>query len=411
MDNSTVIWTNCRLYTMETEDFDLKPFSAMIAKNGRVFWTGELDRLPKEAQDAQVIDCQGMVLTPGLIDCHTHLVYAGNRSHEFEKRLQGQSYQQIHQQGGGIQATVKATRAAQASDLFKQSAARLQRMIQHGTTCVEIKSGYGLNIETEAKMLRIAQQLAEKTQIPVHKTFLGAHALAPEFDDYESYLAFIIEDMLPSLVEQQLVDSVDIFCEHIAFTPEQCEALFKVAQQYQLPIKCHSDQLSNMGATQLAARYHAQSVDHLEYATQADVDALKHSGSVAVILPGAFYFLQETQKPPITQLRQAGVPMAIATDCNPGSSPTTSLPLMMNMACVLFGLTPQEAWLGVTRHAAHALQAEHRGMLAQGYHADCVLWDIEHPFDLVYAIGDNPCQRVYSQGRLIYERQNSNATH
>ncbi len=405
MKHSKMIWLHANLYTFIDEQLSCLDDGAMIAVDGKIQWVGASSDLPaSELDDAHSIDCQGLVLTPGFIDCHTHLVYAGNRSDEFEKRLEGQTYGQIHQEGGGIQSTVRATRAASFDELYQQSLKRLKAGISHGVTTFEIKSGYGLDLVTEKKMLEVAKKLGEQNQVQVLKTFLGAHTLALEYSDHATYIQDIIENMLPELMSDNLIDFVDGYCETIAFSPELIELLFRACDSLGIPVKLHCDQLNHLGGGLVAARHKAVSVEHLEFSTKEDVQAFKESGTTAVLLPGAYYFLKETQLPPIHWLREYDVPIAIATDCNPGTSPTTSILLMLNMASVLFGLTPVEALMGVTKHAAMALNLEHVGCLKKGYLANCVLWDIEHPRDLVYGFGINPCQSVYSQGIKIYER-------
>lgn len=400
----TTIWMHASLYGFAQ---DLTPIldGAMVAQGDTIEWVGKTEDLANYP-DATVIDCQHQVLTPGLIDCHTHLVFAGNRAQEFEARLQGESYQAIHAAGGGIQSTVRATRDVSIQDLFEQSRKRLKMMVAQGVTTVEIKSGYGLDLVTEAKMLKVASQLERAFGIQVSKTFLGAHTLAPEFKSTADYIDYIIDEMLPSLTEQKLVDAVDIFTETIGFSLEDAKRLFSAARNLNLPIKCHADQLSHMGASELAASFCALSVDHLEHTQSADMKAMQANGTVAVLLPGAYYFLNETRKPPVEMFRQHQIPMAVATDCNPGTSPCTSLLLMLNMACTLFGLTPEEALLGTTVHAAKALGLKDVGQLKPGFKANCVLWDIEHPRDLVYQFGSNPVRAVYSKGNLIHESKN-----
>lgn len=398
------IWINAKIFCFAS-GLDVIEHGLLAAKDGIITYVGSKDAFNHSFDSATVIDCDGLVLTPGFIDCHTHLVYAGNRANEFEWRLEGKTYQEIHQNGGGIFATVEATKAASEQDLFTCSAKRLQALIREGVTTVEIKSGYGLDFESEKKMLSVAKQLGEVLKVDVVKTFLGAHALPKAFESHETYIDHIIDDMLPKLNDLGLVDAVDAFCEGIAFSVEQLQGLFELAKMLDLPVKLHSDQLSNIGGCKLASEFNACSVDHLEFASFDDIALLKEAGTTAVLLPGAFYFLKETQKPPVELLSKANVPMAIATDCNPGSSPTTSLLLMMNMACTLFGFSIEQALFGVTKHAAKALNRTDIGTLELNKKANCALWDIEHPRDLVYTFGYNPCQRVYREGTLIYERQ------
>jgi imidazolonepropionase len=327
-------------------------------------------------------------------------VYAGNRSDEFEMRLGGASYEDIAKEGGGIASTVRATRAASEDELVAQSAVRLRRLIAEGVTTVEIKSGYGLDTPSELKMLRAARRLAQTCGVGVKKTFLGAHATPPEFAGHpDGYIALVCDEMLPAAAGANLADAVDAFCEGIGFSPAQTARVFDAAKAHRLPVKLHADQLSNLGGGRLAAEYGALSADHLEHATEASVQAMAESGTAAVLLPGAFYFLRETRLPPIASLRQHGVPIAIATDCNPGTSPCTSLLLMLNMACTLFRLTPAEALAGVTRNAARALGiAGEAGRLATGLRADLALWDIARPAELAYAVGANPCVGRFMHG-------------
>lgn len=361
---------------------------ALALADGKIAWIGPAADLPKRYRHLEAVDLKGRLVTPGLIDCHTHLVYGGNRAAEFEQRLNGASYQQIAQSGGGILSTVKATQDASQEDLLAGALARIDQMIAHGLTTIEIKSGYGLDCDTELKMLRVARLIGEQRRVSVRTSFLGAHAVPPDFQGRAD--AYIDQICLPALQlahRDGLVDAVDGFCEGIAFSAAQIERVFKMAQHLGLPIKLHAEQLSNTGGTRLAARYGALSADHLEYASADDAAAMAAAGTTAVILPGAFYTLRETQIPPIDALRASQVPMALATDCNPGSSPLTSLLLAMNMGCTLFRMTPLEALLGATRHAAGALGLLDRGTLAPGARADLCVWDAEHPAELAYQIG------------------------
>ncbi|OAN18112.1 imidazolonepropionase [Photobacterium jeanii] len=336
-----------------------------------------------------VIDCQGALVTPGFIDCHTHLIFAGNRANEFEQRLQGVPYETIAKQGGGILATVTATREASEDTLYELAIERLEGLKRDGVTTVEIKSGYGLSLEDELKMLRVAKRINELDDIKVSTTLLAAHALPPEYKDKpDDYIDLICQQIIPAAAEQQLADAVDVFCENIGFTNAQCQRVFIAAIEHGLSLKGHTEQLSNQGGSALAASMGATSVDHIEHLDQQGVNSLKHHGTVATLLPGAFYFLRETQMPPIAHLRAAEVPMAIATDFNPGTSPMASLRLMMNMASTLFGLTPEESLRGVTCNAAQALGLhETRGQIRVGMEADLAIWQLEHPAELTYRIG------------------------
>lgn len=388
------LWHNCQAATLDKRwptPYGLIPDAALLCQGTQLVWVGPRHQLPAElmARCTAQHDAAGALITPGLIDCHTHLVYAGHRAHEFEQRLNGASYEDIARAGGGIVSTVRATRAASEAALIEQSRPRLQAFINEGVTTVEIKSGYGLALEHEAKMLRAARALGREAAIDVYTTFLGAHALPPEFagraDDYIS----AVVQMLPVLRAQGLVDAVDVFCERIGFSLAQTRRIFEAAQALALPVKLHAEQLSDSAGAQLAAEFAALSCDHLEWLSEAGVAAMSRAGTVAVLLPGAFYFLRETKLPPIAALRQAAVPIAIASDSNPGSSPCTSLLLMLNMACTLFRLTPEEALAGVTREAARALGLADRGVLAPGLRADFVLWNLDHPAQLSYAFGTN----------------------
>lgn len=380
-----MILTNATLATM-TGGYGLITDGALVMDRGGILWAGPAADLPHA--DLPVHDLGGRLVTPALIDCHTHLVFAGDRAQEFEMRLNGASYAEVARAGGGIVSTVRATRAAQEDDLFTLSLPRLDAMLADGAGTVEIKSGYGLDIETELRLLRVARRLGRARDVTVRTTFLGAHAVPPEFagraDDY------LTETTLPALRAahaEGLVDAVDAFCEGIAFSPAQVARVFDEARALGLPVKLHAEQLSNLGGAALAARHGALSADHLEYLDEDGVRAMAAAGTVAVILPGAFYTLRETQVPPIGLLRRYGVPMAVATDCNPGSSPMTSLTLAMNMACTLLRMTPQEALLGTTAHAARALGLSDRGRIAAGQRADLAVWDAAHPAELSYRIG------------------------
>jgi imidazolonepropionase len=371
----------------------------------RIVWIGKENEQPAdlETRAADVYDGQGAWITPGLVDCHTHLIYAGSRAREFELRLQGATYEEIARQGGGIRSTVSATRAADEDALIEQSAPRLRALMQEGVTTVEIKSGYGLDLETELRMLRVARKLGENFPVTVMPTFLGAHALPPEYEGRDDeYIDFVCNQVLPQVAAQNLAVAVDAFCENIGFTPAQTERVFKAAKDLGLSIKLHAEQLTDLQSAALAARYRALSADHLEYVSESGVQAMAKNNTVAVLLPGAFYFLRETKVPPIDLLRRHGVPVALSTDCNPGSSPAVSLLLMLNMACTFFGLTPEEALAGVTRNGARALGLQDKiGTLEAGKDADFVIWDIPEPAELAYRIGANPMQHVVRKGKLV----------
>jgi len=409
------LWRNVRIATMaahapdgsrhgrygEWLDADDKPVEAALAlKDGRIAWVGPVSDLPPHFHATELRDGGGRWLTPGLIDCHTHLVYGGNRAREFEMRLEGQSYEAIARAGGGILSTLRATRDADEDTLYLSAWRRLTPLLREGVTTIEIKSGYGLDAASEAKLLRVARRFAA-LPLTVRTTFLGAHAVPPEFTgNADAYVDLLVDTLLPQMVSAGLVDAVDVFCETIGFTPSQTERVLRAAAALQVPVKIHAEQLSNQGAAALAARYDALSADHLEHLDEAGVRAMAEHGTVAVLLPGAYYFLRETQLPPIDMLRRYHVPIALATDHNPGTSPATSLLLMMNMACTLFRLTPAESLAAVTRHAAQALGLPDVGTIEVGRRADFVLWDVAHPAELSYAIGANPCHQVYVAGAL-----------
>lgn len=389
-----MLFSNLRLATM-TEGYGLIEDGAVLVEGDRIAWTGAR----KEAPAAKSIDCGGRLLTPGLIDCHTHIVYGGNRANEFEQRLNGIAYADIAKAGGGILSTVRATRAAREEDLLKAAATRLESLLAEGVTTIEIKSGYGLDVETELKMLRTARRLAKSHPVDVVTSYLGAHTFPAEYrDDHATYVDLICKEALPAVAKEKLADAVDGFCEGIAFSVAETEKVFAAAQKLGLPLKLHAEQLSNLGGAKLAARYGALSVDHIEYLDEDGVAAIAGSGTVAVLLPGAFYYLREKQHPPAAALRAHKVPIAIATDLNPGSSPVHSLLATMNMACVLFGLTPEEALRGVTTNAARALGMKDRGVIAPGMKADFVLWNAERPGDLAYPLGFNPLAAVIRNG-------------
>ena len=377
--------------------------AALVVKNGLLEWVGARLDLPAQfaSSDISINDANGALITPGLIDCHTHLVYGGNRAGEFEQRLNGASYEDIAKAGGGIASTVKSTRDTTELELKTQSTPRLQALLAEGVTTIEIKSGYGLALDHERKTLRVARSLGAAHPVSVQTTFLGAHAVPPEFvgrtDDYVDEVL----RMLAALHVEGLVDAVDAFCERIGFSVAQTERVFKAAKALGLPVKLHAEQLSDSGGAQLAASYGALSCDHLEWLSDAGVAAMAQSRTTAVLLPGAFYFLRETKLPPIAALRSAGVPIAISTDCNPGSSPCTSLLLMLNMACTLFRVTPEEALAGATRNAARALGLTDRGVLAAGKRADFVLWGVRSPAELSYAFGSCPRLQTVFNGAVV----------
>jgi imidazolonepropionase len=389
------LWTHCSIATLEPDaphPFGLIDDAALVVEGERLRWVGPRRELPADLRDqcTQTHDAGGALITPGLIDCHTHLVYGGDRAHEFELRLNGASYEDIAREGGGIASTVRHTREASLAELTRQSQVRLRQLMGEGVTTLEVKSGYGLALEQERKCLQVARALGQTSAVDICTTFLGAHALPAEFAGRQDDYVDEVLRMLPALHAEGLVDAVDAFCEHIAFSPAQVARVFEAAHQLGLPVKLHAEQLSDSGGAAMAADWGALSCDHLEWLSEEGASAMAAAGSVAVLLPGAFYFLRETRLPPVALLRRHGVPIAISTDCNPGSSPCTSLLLMLNMACTLFRLTPLEALAGVTRHAAQALGLSDRGTLTPGQRADFVLWDVQRPAQLCYALGANP---------------------
>ncbi|WLI88518.1 imidazolonepropionase [Massilia sp. R2A-15] len=399
MTAGATVFTNLHLATMADGYGELRD-GAVRVEEGRIVWVGPRAQAPMEG--ATIVDGGGCWLTPGLIDCHTHIVHAGNRSGEFEARLNGASYEDIARAGGGIMSTVRATRAASEQELIDQSLPRVASLLAEGVTTIEVKSGYGLDLDTEAKMLRAARRIGGVVPVDVATTFLGAHALPPEYvGRADDYIDAVCEQMLPQLAAQGLVDAVDAFCERIGFSNAQTERVFEAARKLGLPVKLHAEQLSDQRGAQLVARFGGLSADHLEHLSEEGVAAMAAAGTVAVLLPGAYYFLRDTTPPPVAQLRAAGVPMAVATDCNPGTSPLTSILLAMNMACTLWRLTPQEALAGCTVNAARALgrQAD-IGTIEVGKRADFALWDIARPADLSYAMGFNPCRGVVNAGVL-----------
>jgi imidazolonepropionase len=400
MNKTTSLWRHARLATMTgAAGWGWIEDGTLLVEGDTIVWAGADADLSREIAVQEEFHLHGALITPGLIDAHTHLVYGGDRAAEFELRLQGASYEEIARAGGGIRSTVAATRAASSEVLFTSAAARARTLMQEGVTTVEIKSGYGLSAEHEARCLAVARRIGAELPLTVRTTSLAAHALPPEFagrpDDY-------IAEACTWLAAQQaagLVDAVDAFCDTIGFTPAQTERIFQAARSLGLPVKLHAEQLSDQDGAALAARYGALSCDHLEHLSASGIAALRNAGTVAMLLPGAYYFLRDTKLPPVQALRDAGVPVAIATDHNPGSSPCLSLLLMLNMACTLFRLTPEEAWRGVTVHAARALGLSDRGTLASGQRADFAVWNAEHPRELAYRFGHNPCRAVVCAGQ------------
>ncbi|MDC9501029.1 MULTISPECIES: imidazolonepropionase [unclassified Pseudoalteromonas] len=376
--------------------------AALAIKNGEIVWLGEQSNLPSfDAFATPTLSIKGQWLTPGLIDCHTHLIFAGSRAEEFEQRLQGVSYEQIAAQGGGIASTVKATRAADHEQLFVDAKDRLNTLLAEGVTTAEIKSGYGLDVENEIKILEVARLLNEHHPIDIKTTFLGAHALPPEYKGRaDEYIDLVCTQMLEQVVANNLADAVDVFCENVGFSLAQTKQVFDAATKHNLPVKCHAEQLSNQQGAQLVAEYKGLSADHIEYLDENGVKAMAEADTVAVLLPGAFYFLRETQLPPIDLLQKYNVPIAIASDFNPGTSPLCSVQLMMNMACTLFRLTPEQALAGVTRNAAQALGLKDRGVLKVGARADIAHWQISHPAQLSYQFGVNKLLNLWILGRI-----------
>ncbi|MEB7542274.1 imidazolonepropionase [Enterobacter huaxiensis] len=399
-----VIWRNARLATMaagEPEPYGLKSGYALVVRGQLILAVIPESEIPSGHQ--RCVDLDGRLVTPGLIDCHTHLVFGGDRAAEWEERLNGVSYQAISARGGGINATVTATRNSSSESLLQLAQRRLERLMSEGVTTVEIKSGYGLNAEAEEKMLQVVRQLSLNNSVDISPTLLAAHAVPVEYrQDPDGWLTLVCEQIMPSLWQKELFEAVDVFCENVGFTPSQTERLFEAATEMGIPVKGHVEQLSNLGGAALVSRYKGLSADHIEYLDETGVQAMAQSGTVGVLLPGAFYFLQERQRPPVEHLRKLGVPMAVATDYNPGTSPFASLHMAMNMACVQFGLTPEEAWAGVTRHAAQALgRGASHGQLKAGYVADFVVWDAQHPVEMVYEPGRNPLYQRVFRGSVV----------
>jgi imidazolonepropionase len=399
-----LLLVNARLATMAGARYALLENGGLLAREGRIEWVGPMARLGSRGRDngkAEVIDARGALVTPGLVDAHTHLVHAGNRAREFEMRLQGASYEEIARSGGGIASTVRATRLASDEELLAQSSRRLEALMAEGVTTVEIKSGYGLDLPTEARCLRVARRLADGRPVRITTTFLGAHALPPEFAGRpDDYVSAVCDEMIPAIAAEGLADAVDAFCESIAFSPAQVRRVFAAARAHGLRVKLHADQLSNGGGAALAAEHGALSADHLEHTDAAGVAAMAKAGTVAVLLPAAFYFLRETQLPPIELFRRHAVPLAVATDCNPGTSPTASLLTTLNMACTLFRLSPEEALAGATANAARALGRQDIGTLEAGKSADLAVWDAHEPAEIAWQIAGARPTAVVFQGRL-----------
>lgn len=395
------LWRNARLVTLQGNDWGLIDSGALLVQGDTLSWVGPQTEIPahRHRQVTSEHDLAGALITPGLIDCHTHLIYGGHRAREFELRLQGASYEEIARAGGGIRSTVAATRAASDSALLAAALRRVQALMAEGVTTIEIKSGYGLNLHDEQRCLALARLLGHDLPLTVRTTFLGAHALPPEFDGRADDYITAVCDWMARLHALGLVDAVDAFCENIGFSVAQARRVFQAARDLGLPVKLHAEQLSDQGGAVLAAEFGALSCDHLEHLSAQGISAMQASGSVAVLLPGAFYFLRETVLPPVARLRASGIPIALASDHNPGSSPGLSLLLMLNMACTLFRMTPLEALQGVTVHAASALGLSDRGTLLPGQRADFVVWDLEHPNELAYWFGHNPCRRVVAGGK------------
>jgi len=400
---SNKIWTNVNLISMQKNEtpYGLIENTAMVIENDYIAWIGPEEELPNH-YDYEMEDAEGDYMSPGLIDCHTHLIYGGNRIDEFEKRLNGVSYEEIAKSGGGILSTVQATRDATEAELIESANKRLSHLKAEGVTTIEVKSGYGLNTETELKMLSVSRTMNVNNDIDVIATFLGAHAIPDEYkNNRDDYIDLIINEMLPKIAEQKMATAVDGFCETIGFQYQEMEKIFIKAKELGLNVKLHAEQLSNQNGAKLAAKYDALSADHLEHLTEDAILNMKEAGTIAVLLPGAYYTLRDSKCPPIDLLRKHKVPMAVATDCNPGSSPVLSLKLMINMASTIFQLTPEEAIAGVTRNAAKALGLRDRGIIKEGMLADLVRWDIEHPAELAYYVGGNHLKSVIKNGKIV----------
>ena len=396
------LWRNARLSTLTGSDWGFIERGALLCRDDKIVWVGkEADIPPRAHEEVEEHDLDGALITPGLIDCHTHLVYGGQRADEFERRLEGASYEDIAKAGGGILATVRATREASEDALFNAAAQRTAQWLKNGVSTLEIKTGYGLTQAHEARSLQVIKRLKECLPVSIRATFLAAHSIPPEFTGQSDAYIDALCVWMERLHAQGLIDTVDAFCENIAFSTAQVRRVFNAAQRLRLPVKLHAEQLSDQSGSALAAEFSALSCDHLEYLSDAGIAAMKAAGTVAVLLPGAYYFLRETQLPPVAALRAAGVPIAIATDHNPGTSPCFSLPLMVNMACTLFRLTPLEAVQGVTRHAARALGYVDRGQLLPGLRADLAVWALDHPRELAYGFGNSPCQQLIIAGEKI----------
>ncbi len=398
------VLTQARIATLDenAEGLGLIDNAALAVKDGKIAYVGPENALPAEYASFEKIDCENRLITPGLIDCHTHLVHAGNRAHEFELRLNGATYEEVARAGGGIVSSVKNLRAASEDDLVRETLPRLDALIAEGVTTVEVKSGYGLERDAELRMLQAARRLGQERPVHIVTSFLGAHALPPEMNgDKAAYIDRVINDMLPAIAAENLADAVDGFCEGIAFLPDEIARVFDAAKAHGLQVKLHADQLSNLHGAALAASYNALSADHLEYTDADGAAAMAKAGTVAVLLPGAYYFIRETQKPPVDLFRAAGTKMALATDNNPGTSPLTSLLLTMNMGATLFRMTVDECIAGVTREAARALGVlDHTGTLEVGKDADLAIWSVEHPAELVYRIGFNPLWKRVFKGQI-----------
>jgi len=397
------LWYNAHLATMVAggAPYGAIDDGAIATRDGSIAWIGRRADLPDapERLAERAIDAGGRWITPGLIDPHTHLIFGGDRVADFERRVAGEDYVAAARGGSGIAHTVAMTRAAGEQTLYRDAASRVRAMIAAGATTIEIKSGYGLDVDTELKLLRVARRLGADLGITIRTTYLGAHVVPPEYADRrEAYVALVCEEMLPSIAREHLADAVDVFCDTIAFTPAETGRVFEAARALGLAVKVHADQIADTGAAELAARFGALSADHIEHTDEAGVAALAHSGTVAVLLPGAYYYLREKTKPPIDALRAHGVPIALATDCNPGTSPVTTLPTVLNMACVLFGLTPEEAIAGVTRNAARALRLDDRGELRAGARCDLAFWDVSSPAELCYWLGSHRCTGTVIDG-------------